>query len=177
MVLRRPRKETRCECSQGAIRRLEQGGFHPREHILSDGRHWAIGPYRQDLDNPHLPPQIDAGPEALHDARGVHDGTSVSVLYGFRRLTILAVVQLPELMLLRGMHDHEYGCEDIYIIVTDMKRQEMDDATEYFKLVCRNTFGRTCKPSIARQIQFERKFSPISSISDSCKRSTIQICD
>ena len=55
------------------------------------------------------------------------------------------------------MHDHEYGCEDIYIIVTDMKRQEMDDATEYFRLVCRNTFGRTCKPSIARQIQYERK--------------------
>ena len=30
-------------------------------------------------------------------------------------------------MLLRGMHDH--GCDDIYIIVTDMKRQEMDDVT------------------------------------------------
>jgi hypothetical protein len=82
-----------------------------------------------------------------------------------RRLCILIfihisyIIQLPELMLLRGMHDQEYGCDDIYIIVTDMKRQEMDDATEYFKLVCRHTFGRTCKPSIERQIQLERQCS------------------
>jgi len=60
---------------------------------------------------------------------------------------------LPELMLLRGMHDH--GCDDVYIIVTDLKRQEMDDVTEYFKLVCRNTFGRTLKPSMERKLLYE----------------------
>lgn len=62
--------------------------------------------------------------------------------------------QLPELMLLRGMHDS--GCDEIYILVTDLKRQEMDDVTAYFKLVCRYAFGRTCKPSMERQIQAER---------------------
>jgi hypothetical protein len=57
-------------------------------------------------------------------------------------------------MMLRGMHDH--GCDNVYIIVTDMKRQEMDDVTEYFKLVCRHAFGRTCKPSIENEIQYNR---------------------
>ncbi|EIW81204.1 hypothetical protein CONPUDRAFT_165415 [Coniophora puteana RWD-64-598 SS2] len=72
-----------------------------------------------------------------------------------RKLSMMPVVftMLPELMLLRGMHDH--GCDDIYIIVTDMKRQEMDDVTEYFKLVCQQTIGRTCKPSMERKIQYE----------------------
>lgn len=61
-------------------------------------------------------------------------------------------------MLLRGMHDH--GCDDVYIIVTDLKRQEMDDVTEYLKLVCRYAYGgRTCKPSIASQIQYNRSSS------------------
>lgn len=59
-------------------------------------------------------------------------------------------------MLLRGMHDS--GCDEIFIIVTDLKKQEMDDVTEYFKLVCRHAFGRTCKPSIERTIQYEREF-------------------
>ncbi|EGO24130.1 hypothetical protein SERLADRAFT_362182 [Serpula lacrymans var. lacrymans S7.9] len=72
-----------------------------------------------------------------------------------RKLSMMPVVftMLPELMILRGMHDH--GSDDIFIIVTDMKRQEMDDVTEYFKLVCRHAFRRTCKPSIERQIQHE----------------------
>lgn len=62
-------------------------------------------------------------------------------------------------MLLRGMHDH--GCDDIYIIVTDLKRREMDDVTEYFKLVCRYAYGgRTCKPSIASGIQYDRSSFP-----------------
>lgn len=56
-------------------------------------------------------------------------------------------------MLLRGMHDG--GCDEIFIIVTDLKRQEMDDVTAFFKLVCQNTFGRTCKPSVERQIQHD----------------------
>jgi hypothetical protein len=56
--------------------------------------------------------------------------------------------------MLRGMHD--IGCDDVYIIVTDMKRQEMDDVTEYFKLVCRHAFGRTCKPSMENEIQYNR---------------------
>jgi hypothetical protein len=62
-------------------------------------------------------------------------------------------------MLIRGMHDH--GCDDIYIIVTDMKKQEMDDVTEFFKLSCRYAFGRTVRPSMARRIQYERKQSVI----------------
>lgn len=70
-------------------------------------------------------------------------------------------------MLLRGMHDH--GCDDVYIIVTDLKRQEMDDVTEYFKLVCRYAYGgRTCKPSIASQIQYDRS----SSIPCSCYKAS-----
>ena len=64
------------------------------------------------------------------------------------------LIQLPELMLLRGMHDT--GCDEIFIIVTDLKRQEMDDVTEYFKLVCRYCFGRSCKPSMEARIQHER---------------------
>lgn len=41
------------------------------------------------------------------------------------------------------MHDH--GCDDTFIIVMDMKRAEMDAATEYFKFVCQHTFGQTVK--------------------------------
>jgi len=59
-------------------------------------------------------------------------------------------------MILRGMHDH--GCDDVYIIVTDVKKQEMDDITEYFKLVCRYAYGKKCKPSRESQIQYERSF-------------------
>jgi hypothetical protein len=58
-------------------------------------------------------------------------------------------------MLLRGMHDH--GCDDIFIIVTDMKRTEMDAATEYFKFVCQYTFGQTVKHDMEREIQHRRK--------------------
>ncbi|KAF8073987.1 hypothetical protein FPV67DRAFT_1560267 [Lyophyllum atratum] len=68
-------------------------------------------------------------------------------------MTPVVFTMLPELMLLRGMHDS--GCDEIYIIVTDLKRQEMDDVTEYFKLVCRHSFGQPCKPSIERRIRYE----------------------
>ncbi|RXW14163.1 hypothetical protein EST38_g11686 [Candolleomyces aberdarensis] len=83
-----------------------------------------------------------------------------------RKLSMLPVVftMLPELMLLRGMHDT--GCDEIFIIVTDLKRQEMDDVTEYFKLVCRHCFGIPCKPSIERRIQAERMFAQPSHLSD-----------
>lgn len=70
-------------------------------------------------------------------------------------LPSVTLTQLPELMLLRGMHDT--GCDEIYVIVTDLKRQEMNDVTEYFKLVCRYCFGRRCKPSMEASIQRERK--------------------
>jgi len=66
--------------------------------------------------------------------------------------------QLPELMLLRGMHDH--GCDDIFIIVTDMKRAEMDAATEYFKFVCQYTFGQTLRHETEQEIQYRRKMLP-----------------
>ncbi|KAJ3513743.1 hypothetical protein NLJ89_g2776 [Agrocybe chaxingu] len=72
-----------------------------------------------------------------------------------RKLPMMPVVftMLPELMLLRGMHDT--GCDEIYIVVTDLKRQEMDDVAEYFKLASRYCFGRPCKPSIEERIQRE----------------------
>jgi hypothetical protein len=57
-------------------------------------------------------------------------------------------------MLLRGMHDG--GCDDIYIIVTDLKKQEMDDVTAYFQLVANYSVSRKRKESIRRQIQIER---------------------
>ncbi|KAI0263967.1 hypothetical protein BC834DRAFT_884771 [Gloeopeniophorella convolvens] len=71
-----------------------------------------------------------------------------------RKLSMMPVVftMLPELMLLRGMHDH--GCDDVFIIVTDMKRAEMDAVTEYFKFVCQHTFGQTVKPAAEREIYY-----------------------
>ena len=60
-------------------------------------------------------------------------------------------------MLLRGMHDA--GCDEIYIIVTDLKKQEMDDITEYFKIVSPYCFGRRCKPSMEQQIQYARSYA------------------
>jgi hypothetical protein len=62
-------------------------------------------------------------------------------------------------MLLRGMHDT--GCDEIYIIVTDLKKQEMDDITEYFKMVSPYCFGRSCKPSIETQIQYARSYARV----------------
>jgi hypothetical protein len=72
-----------------------------------------------------------------------------------RNLISSFLSKLPELMLLRGMHDH--GCDDIFIIVTDMKRAEMDAATEYFKFVCQHTFGQTVKHNTEREIHYRRK--------------------
>lgn len=60
-------------------------------------------------------------------------------------------------MLLRGMHDH--GSDDIYIVVTDLRKKEMDDLTKYFKLVVQQTFGRNCKYKMEQQIQSERELS------------------
>lgn len=66
-------------------------------------------------------------------------------------------------MLLRGMHDHR--CDDVFIIVTDLKREEMDEVTDYFKLVCKRTFGRTLKPSMEQKLLYERKSPPHFSLS------------
>ncbi|XP_006462862.1 hypothetical protein AGABI2DRAFT_186698 [Agaricus bisporus var. bisporus H97] len=66
-----------------------------------------------------------------------------------RKLSMMPVVftMLPELMLLRGMHDG--GCDDIYIIVTDLKKQEMDDITAYFQLYLMAKYHRCpCLPQI-----------------------------
>ncbi|KIK69783.1 hypothetical protein GYMLUDRAFT_34180 [Collybiopsis luxurians FD-317 M1] len=71
-----------------------------------------------------------------------------------RPMKPVVFTMLPELLLLRAMHD--VGCEEIFIIVTDLQRQEMDEVTEYFKLVCRHAFGRVvCKPSMKQHIQLE----------------------
>jgi len=87
---------------------------------------------------------------------------TMACVYLFSKISFAhhLLIQLPELMLLRGMHDT--GCDEIFIIVTDLKRQEMDDVTEYFKLVCRYCFGRSCKPSMEARIQHERTSPRIS---------------
>ncbi|TBU27202.1 hypothetical protein BD311DRAFT_789315 [Dichomitus squalens] len=93
------------------------------------------------------------------------DRTWVTHVYHHRsmkRLTMMPVIfsmvsalrsRLPELMLLRGMHDR--GCDDIYVIVTDLKRKEMDQVSEYFKYVCQNTAGGHCKPSVEQKINHD----------------------
>ncbi|OJT14681.1 hypothetical protein TRAPUB_8734 [Trametes pubescens] len=63
------------------------------------------------------------------------------------------VPQLPELMLLRGMHDR--GCDEIYVIVTDLKRHEMDQVSEYFQYVCQNTSSGYCKSSAEQKINHD----------------------
>ena len=60
-------------------------------------------------------------------------------------------------MLLRGMHDR--GCDEIYVIVTDLKRQEMDQVTDYFTYVCRNTANGPCKASVEQKINHDRQYS------------------
>lgn len=59
-------------------------------------------------------------------------------------------------MLLRGMHDR--GCDEIYVIVTDLKRHEMDQVTEYFKYVCQNTAHGYCKPSVEQKINHDCEY-------------------
>ncbi len=59
-------------------------------------------------------------------------------------------------MLLRGMHDQ--GCDDVYIIVTDLEKQEMDSLSGYFSLVCRAYYGRS-KPNLEKKIRRERELS------------------
>ncbi|KZT73745.1 hypothetical protein DAEQUDRAFT_721203 [Daedalea quercina L-15889] len=86
------------------------------------------------------------------------DRTWVTHVYhhqSMSRLNMMPVIfsMLPELMLLRGMHDR--GCDEIYVIVTDLKRQEMDQVTEYFKYVCRNIANGPCKPSVEQRINHD----------------------
>ncbi|RDX42639.1 hypothetical protein OH76DRAFT_1362457 [Lentinus brumalis] len=86
------------------------------------------------------------------------DRTWVTHVYHHRsmkRLTMMPVIfsMLPELMLLRGMHDR--GCDEIYVIVTDLKRHEMDQVTDYFKYVCQNTAQGYCKPSVEQKINHD----------------------
>ena len=72
-------------------------------------------------------------------------------------LLIRGPAQLPELMLLRGMYDR--GCDNVYVIVTDLKRSEMDQVTEYFKYVCHNAVGGACKASVEQRINHDRACS------------------
>ncbi|KAI0354884.1 hypothetical protein OH77DRAFT_1455685 [Trametes cingulata] len=86
------------------------------------------------------------------------DRTWVTHVYHHRsmkRLTMMPVIfsMLPELMLLRGMHDR--GCDEIYVIVTDLKRHEMDQVTEYFQYVCQHTSSGYLKPSVERKINHD----------------------
>lgn len=70
------------------------------------------------------------------------------------------------------MHDH--GSDDIYIIVTDLKRQEMEDVTHYFKTLCESTYHRfdNLKPSLERQIELERQLLCFASLPSSTDLST-----
>ncbi|KAH9850110.1 hypothetical protein C2E23DRAFT_735639 [Lenzites betulinus] len=86
------------------------------------------------------------------------DRTWVTHVYhhrSMRRLTMMPVIfsMLPELMLLRGMHDR--GCDDIYVIVTDLKRHEMDQVSEYFQYACQHTSAGYCKPSVEQKINHD----------------------
>lgn len=86
------------------------------------------------------------------------DRTWVTHVYHHKnmsRLNMMPVIysMLPELMLLRGMHDR--GCDEIYVIVTDLKRPEMDEVTEYFKYVCQNASNGPCKPSVEQKINHD----------------------
>ncbi|EIW59423.1 uncharacterized protein TRAVEDRAFT_46731 [Trametes versicolor FP-101664 SS1] len=86
------------------------------------------------------------------------DRTWVTHVYHHRsmkRLTMMPVIfsMLPELMLLRGMHDR--GCDEIYVIVTDLKRHEMDQVSEYFQYVCQNTSSGYCKSSAEQKINHD----------------------
>ncbi|PCH40116.1 hypothetical protein WOLCODRAFT_136668 [Wolfiporia cocos MD-104 SS10] len=86
------------------------------------------------------------------------DRTWVTHVYHHKsmsRLNMMPVIfsMLPELMLLRGMHDR--GCDEIYVLVTDLKRQEMDQVTEYFKYVCQNAVNGPCKPSVEQKINHD----------------------
>ncbi|KAH9922862.1 uncharacterized protein BXZ73DRAFT_91575 [Epithele typhae] len=95
------------------------------------------------------------------------DRTWVTHVYHHRsmkRLTMMPVIfsmvsvrvtsfHEAQLMLLRGMHDR--GCDDIYVIVTDLKRHEMDQVADYFQYVCQNTATGNCKPSVERKINHD----------------------
>jgi hypothetical protein len=84
----------------------------------------------KDMVHARLPPPLPRRPETVYDAGRLHHGALPSSRSTSSSSCTLH--QLPELMLLRGMHD--MGCDDIHIIVTDLKRQEMDDVAEYFKV-------------------------------------------
>ena len=55
---------------------------------------------------------------------------------------------------------HDRGCDEIYVIVTDLKRHEMDQVTEYFQYVCRHTAMGSCKPSAERKINHDCAYIP-----------------
>jgi hypothetical protein len=75
----------------------------------------------------------------------------------------------------RGMHDH--GSDDVYIIVTDMKRQEMEDVTAYFQLVCAHTAKpHPIKPSVEREILCERTLPCILILPCTLSDGSSQIC-
>ncbi|OBZ71298.1 NAD(P)H-hydrate epimerase, partial [Grifola frondosa] len=69
-------------------------------------------------------------PRTYSPAPSTLDVSFLSIAHGSRTM-------LPELMLLRGMHDR--GCDDVYVIVTDLKRQEMDQVTESTFNMCADT--------------------------------------
>lgn len=67
---------------------------------------------------------------------------------------------------------HDRGCDDIYVIVTDLKRNEMDQVTEYFKYVCQNTAMGRCKLSVEQKINHDCEciFVPAKGASESSTR-------
>lgn len=78
-------------------------------------------------------------------------------------------------MLLRGMHDR--GCDEIYVIVTDLKRHEMDQVSEYFQYVCQNTSSGYCKSSAEQKINHDcechKHARPVSPVRPSWHASSI----
>ncbi|EIN12562.1 hypothetical protein PUNSTDRAFT_81838 [Punctularia strigosozonata HHB-11173 SS5] len=128
-----------------AVRERKHAAMHPNQQILL----WQKGDFVPEnvfcrtVDTGRLIPLDRTWTTHVYHHRSLQE----------RKLSMMPVVftMLPELMLLRGMHDH--GSDDVYIIVTDMKRQEMEDVTAYFQLVCQHTAkSHPIKPSAEGEI-------------------------
>ena len=52
---------------------------------------------------------------------------------------------------------HEHGCDDVWIIITQLTEMELDDITDYFKLVCQLK-EEACDPDLESKIRNEREY-------------------
>ncbi|KAF7314632.1 MYND finger domain-like protein [Mycena kentingensis (nom. inval.)] len=126
------------------VRERKQAGHDTQNIVWNKGEFVPENIFCRTVDTGRLIPLDRTWTTHLFHHRSLPERNAMPIVF----------TMLPELMLLRGMHDAG-GCDEIYILVTDLKRQEMDQVTAFFKLVVSSTFGRTCKPSVEQQIQYE----------------------